>query len=253
MTNGEKVIQKAMSYLGVKEVPDGSNRSPQIDKWEARWGLQGEPWCGMFADAMFAEAGVDDSGICNPATSTICANGKGHEWDGKSTIPPGSLWVNCGVHVALISHDNKNGTVNTVEGNHSNMVATGIRSVAGATIIIPPAVKQDSPPPPPKYEYWLEDLSAKPQLLTVNGKVARWAKQASRDKVLDTLKSNPKFSSLHPRPVSHGVGKNKWYYIMIGGLKFYGPFGTTQIRDAAQKSLEKRLGHSLRPFNKQVK
>jgi len=252
MTNGEKVIQKAMSYLGVKEVPDGSNRSPQIDKWEARWGLKAEPWCGMFADAMFSEAGVDDAGICHPATSVICSNGKKHMWDGKSTIPAGALWVNCGVHVALITHDNKNGTVNTVEGNHSNQVATGVRSVAGANIIIPPAVKQASPPPPKKYEYWLEDLTAKPQLLTVNGKVARWAKQVSRDKVLETLKSNPKFSPLHPRPVSHGAGKNKWYYIMVGGLKLYGPFGTIQIRDAAEKSLEKRLGHALRPFNKQI-
>lgn len=251
MTNGDKVIKQAMSYLGVAETPDGSNRSPQIDKWEARWGLRGEPWCGMFADAMYAEAGVDDSGICHPATSVICSNGKKYKWDGKSTIPPGSLWVNCGVHVALITKDNQDGTVSTVEGNHSNRVAVGRRAIAGATIIVPPAVAGEVKTPAKK-QYWLEDTSAKPYLLNVNGKIARWKSKASRDKVLETLNNNPEYRTLHPRPVSRGEGKNKRYYVMLGGLKYYGPFDTIAIRDSAKKSLEKRLGHTLRPFRKTV-
>jgi hypothetical protein len=34
--------------LGVKEMPKGSNRGVEIDKWERRFGLLGEPWCAMF-------------------------------------------------------------------------------------------------------------------------------------------------------------------------------------------------------------
>ena len=251
MTNGDKVIKKAFEYLGEHEVPDGSNSSPQIDKWEARWGLKNEPWCGMYADAMYAESGVDDAGICHPATSQICANGKKYKWDGKSVIPAGALWVNCGVHVALITKDNRDGTVSTIEGNHGNRVAVGRRDVAGATIIIPPAIKTEIKPPV-KWEYWLEDTQAKPMLLTVNGKIARWKSKAARDKNLEVLKNNPEYARLRPRPVSRGEGKNKRYYILIGNLRYYGAFDSIEIRNNAQKSLEKRLGHSLRPFKKKV-
>jgi hypothetical protein len=251
MTKGEKVVKKAFEYLGVKEQPMGSNRGPDIDRWEARWGLKGEPWCGMFSDAMYSEAGVDDSGINHPATSQICVNGKKHKWDGRSTIPPGSLWVNCGVHVAIVTKHNEDGTVSTIEGNKSNMVATGRRPIAGATIIIPPAIKDDVPEPV-KWEYWLEDTQARPQLLTVNGKVARWKSKAARDKTLELLKNNPDYRPLRPRPVSRGEGKNKRYFILIGNLRYYGPFGTVEIRNAAQKSLEKRLGHGLRRFRKKA-
>ena len=249
MTKGDKVVKKAFEYLGVKESPMGSNRGPDIDRWESRWGLKGEPWCGMYSDAMYAEAGVDDSGINHPATSQICANGKKYKWDGTGTIPPGSLWVNCGIHVAIITKHNDDGTVSTIEGNKSNMVATGRRPIAGATIIIPPAIR-DEVRPPVVWEYWLEDTNAKPRLLTVNGKVARWKSKAARDKTIEKLKTNPDYARLRPRPVSRGEGKNKRYFILIGNLKFYGAFDSIEIRNAAQKSLEKRLGHSLRRFRK---
>ena len=66
MTKGEKVVKKAFEYLGVREAPYGSNRGKDIDRWEARWGMQGQPWCGMFTDAMFAEANVDDAKLHEP-------------------------------------------------------------------------------------------------------------------------------------------------------------------------------------------
>lgn len=35
--------------LGVTEQPKGSNRGPEIDNWERKFGMLGEPWCGIFA------------------------------------------------------------------------------------------------------------------------------------------------------------------------------------------------------------
>lgn len=252
MTNGEKVVKKAFEYLGVKEVPNGSNRGKDIDRWEARWGMRAEPWCGMYADAMFSEAGVDDSGICHPATSQICVNGKKYKWNGRETIPPGSLWVNCGIHVAIVTRDNGDGTVSTIEGNKNNSVATGRRSVSGYTIIIPPSVKNDATPPPVKRQYWLEDLKAQQKLLTVNGKIARWKKKEYRDKVLEQIKDSPLYRGTTLAPVSRGTGRNKRYFIRVGDLRYYGPWDKIEYRNAAQKSLEKRLGRRLRRFSKKV-
>jgi hypothetical protein len=252
MTNGEKVVKKATSYIGVKEVPDGSNRSPQIDKWEARWGLKGEPWCGMYADAMFAEAGVSDSGICHPATKQICVKGKNYKWDGVSEIPPGSLWVNCGIHVAIVVMDNKDGTVSTIEGNKNNRVETGRRAVKGYTIIIPPAIAEDFVPSTARRKYYLEDLGAVQKLLTVNGKIARWKKKESRDKTLNKIKNGPRFGGSNPAPVSRGEGRNKRYFIRIGDLRYYGPWSRIEERNKAQRILERRIGRRLRRFSKIV-
>lgn len=68
---GERVIAKALSYLGVKETGTNTDGGGAIDGWQTRWGLSNEPWCGCFADAMYKEAGVNDDGIGSPSTSTI--------------------------------------------------------------------------------------------------------------------------------------------------------------------------------------
>jgi hypothetical protein len=251
MTKGEKVVKKAFEYLGVREVPYGSNRGKDIDRWEARWGMQGEPWCGMFSDAMFAEAGVDDSGINHPSTAVICQKGKKYKWNGKGTIPPGSLWVNCGIHVAIVTAHNSDGTVSTIEGNKNNMVATGRRPIAGATIIVPPSV-DDYVPGTVEKKYWLEDLGAEQKLLTVNGKIARWSKKQYRDKVLNQIKDSPLYRGTTLAPVSRGEGRNKRYFIRVGDLRYYGPWDKIEYRNAAQKSLEKRIGRRLRRFSKTV-
>lgn len=52
-------LERAKSYLGVKEHPPGSNHGPQIDRW-CKWanGIPGGyPWCAAFACGMFHEVG----------------------------------------------------------------------------------------------------------------------------------------------------------------------------------------------------
>jgi len=52
-----RVLDRATRYLGVSEDPPGSNRGPDIERWQ-RWanGLTGYPWCAAFLCAMVREA-----------------------------------------------------------------------------------------------------------------------------------------------------------------------------------------------------
>lgn len=254
MTKGEKVVNKALEYLGVSEVW-GSNRGPQIDKWEARWNLKGEPWCGMFADAMFAEADVDDSDLCHPSTAEMCRRATEQRafWNGNGKVPAGSLWIKCGIHVAIVMADLGDGTVKTIEGNFGNKVDIGRRRISDGKIIIPPAVAA-SVEPPVKYEYWLEDTKAKQSLFQVNGNVGVWATKAARDKRLTELAKSPNWKKYHPRAIARKDSKGRQrYYILLGPLTYYGPFATKEMRNDARAILEKKLGRSLRPFSRKVK
>ncbi len=54
MATAEKVLDIARRELGVKESPAGSNRT-KYGKW---YGFDGQPWCMMFVQWVFANAGV---------------------------------------------------------------------------------------------------------------------------------------------------------------------------------------------------
>lgn len=52
-----RAMRRASRYIGVSEVPPGTNRGHDIDRW-CRWanGLVGYPWCAAFACGMVREA-----------------------------------------------------------------------------------------------------------------------------------------------------------------------------------------------------
>jgi hypothetical protein len=50
---GERALAKAVTQLGVKESPAGSNRQ----KYGAAYGMNGVPWCAIFCSWAFAESG----------------------------------------------------------------------------------------------------------------------------------------------------------------------------------------------------
>lgn len=54
MTTAEQVLQVARGELGYKESPAGSNRT----KYGAWFGLNGQPWCMMFIQWVFASEGA---------------------------------------------------------------------------------------------------------------------------------------------------------------------------------------------------
>lgn len=54
MTTAEQILQVARAELGYKESPAGSNRT----KYGAWFGLNGQPWCMMFIQWVFASEGA---------------------------------------------------------------------------------------------------------------------------------------------------------------------------------------------------
>ena len=58
-----RALDHAVSYLGTKENPPGSNRGRLIDQWNKAAGVPvGSPWCMSFLRAMFRKAGVQLGG-----------------------------------------------------------------------------------------------------------------------------------------------------------------------------------------------
>jgi hypothetical protein len=84
---GKLVLQKALSYVGTKESPLGSNRGTQVDAWQSQWGMSGQPWCGIFADQMYREAGIDDSGFGHPAVPEIWRRAKAANRLSSTPVP----------------------------------------------------------------------------------------------------------------------------------------------------------------------
>ena len=54
MATADKLLSIAAGELGTVEAPAGSNRT-KYGKW---YGLDGEPWCMMFVQWCFAQAGM---------------------------------------------------------------------------------------------------------------------------------------------------------------------------------------------------
>jgi hypothetical protein len=238
VTNGAKVLATASRYLGVHEVTQ--NRSPQVDAWEARWRLRGVAWCGMFADAMFDEAGVDDAGLCHPSVAEMCrrARAAGAVWDGKGTVPQGALWAHCGIHVGITNAPLGGFLYSTIEGNHLDGVNTGVRDVRDALIIVPPAIREA---PPVTRLYWIEDARAVPRLF------GPWQDRGARDRQLARL---PEARRRRARIVNRPATR-QWAWIE-GPRRKYGPWADPAGREVALHALQERLGHALRIYSTEV-
>lgn len=232
MTPGQRVINIASKYVGVREVPDGSNQSPQINKWSAHWSMKAVPWCGIYCSAVYREAKVKD--VSHPSTYFICENAKKNGWVSDTPVP-GALIVWCGTHVGILVEELSPGVWRTLEGNTSNQVAYRTRSLKGATIVVPPEIRKNPGVPTAKRKYWLEDPSAEPTRL------GPWRMKSSRDAAYNRLPAARKRRA-------RKVRINGKYAISIGPRKVYGPWLDADARDAAKKLLEKN-GKKLRPYS----
>jgi len=123
--------------LGVREVPDGSNESPDIARYRtATVGASGgQPWCAYFASYIAARAGVpigdQGQGMGYVPDIIAWAQRTGRYLSGTTIAPaPGDLIMWPG-HIGIVIANNGDGTVTTVEGNSSNRVASNVRDIAG--------------------------------------------------------------------------------------------------------------------------
>jgi uncharacterized protein (TIGR02594 family) len=122
-----KAVKAARNNLGVSEVGT-SNRGEKIDKWSKRYGMVGQPWCGIFVGTVLKKAGVrTDSRIASVAAIETMARNRegsfrGFQGGGKGARRGDLLITRKGQHVAFIEKVDKDGTIHTIGGNESGRV-----------------------------------------------------------------------------------------------------------------------------------
>ena len=110
----EKVLDAARGELGVKESPAGSNRT-KYGRW---YGLDGQPWCMMFVQWCFAQAGQK-----LPYTTASCSGllnwcRRHHKEYIVAKPQPGDVVIYSFGHTGIVESVGA-GTVTVIEGNTS--------------------------------------------------------------------------------------------------------------------------------------
>ena len=169
-----KVLQVAITEhaKNVREIPNGSNRSPEIDKYFPQWlqdklkpGEKGPAWCCFSVNWVFYEGTSrwpcdKRTGSC--ATMTKWAQELGiyqpahrfmYRGAGSRILRPGDIFVilhpkkpgkPATGHTGLVGSVNSNQTmIGTYEGNCGNRFKAGVRSMEDITGIINPYVRAD--------------------------------------------------------------------------------------------------------------
>lgn len=114
MATAERVLSYARAELGKTESPAGSNRTP-YGKW---YGLDGQPWCMMFVQWVFVQAGMPLP--CRTASCSALLN-----WYRKNrpasivkTPAAGDVVIYNFGHTGIVESVG-NGSITAIEGNTS--------------------------------------------------------------------------------------------------------------------------------------
>lgn len=121
-----KAVSEAAKRLGVSEVGT-SNRGKRLDTWQKKYGMLGQPWCGIFVGLALEKAGVKGIDSSVASVAAIEANAKAgtrgfKSWHSAKDARPGDALIPAaGKHVGLVERvDRKKGLIYTIEGNTSN-------------------------------------------------------------------------------------------------------------------------------------
>jgi hypothetical protein len=145
-TLGQNIAAKALSHVGEKEQPDGSNTGPEVDGYLAYVGLPpGNPWCCAFACSMVYRTLVE-MGIYtdyHPKTGSTHALLQWGEDNGCMVSTPQEGDLGCIIYDAVHGHTvvcvgpAPNDNVPTVEGNFDNAVVNNHRRIASCRWVRP--------------------------------------------------------------------------------------------------------------------
>jgi hypothetical protein len=131
-TTGAQRVALAAAELGVTEAPPGSNDSPRIAQY--RQAMQGNPgvgpWCAYFVSWVSQQAGAPlgevGQGFASVDAVYAWAQRTGRAIPNSPAAPAtpqaGDLIV-WDEHIGVVESVDPDGTVHTIEGNSSNMVA----------------------------------------------------------------------------------------------------------------------------------
>ena len=127
---GQKMLKVARTQVGVKEHPPGSNRGPQVDKYERTTGAIGQRWCASFIHWVHVQAtGRGFKGLPNPAyVPSFVQTARAHQ-AGLYIVTSGNAragdlvcfdWQPDGVadHIGILTTPvNGSGAFTSIEGN----------------------------------------------------------------------------------------------------------------------------------------
>ena len=148
----------------VRERPNGSNRSKDIDKYFPKWlrnklekGEKGPPWCAFFVNwnfntVMGYRPWGSYLGSCKALVKAAQKRDDCHVFSDPAMAAPGDIFVilhGSTGHTGIVLRKNKQSTkINTVEGNCGNRVKVGLRDTADLTwfISVLPAPDKSSSP-----------------------------------------------------------------------------------------------------------
>jgi hypothetical protein len=138
-TAGARALTAAQGELGVSEEPPGSNDSPRIAQYRTatQGAYAGAPWCAYFVSWAAAQAGTpigaNGSGLGSVEGVRAWAEGAGKLLPQGAQPQPGDLILFGGAHIGIVESVNPDGSLVTVEGNHSHKVDRVNRSRGEAT------------------------------------------------------------------------------------------------------------------------
>jgi peptidoglycan hydrolase-like protein with peptidoglycan-binding domain len=125
------VLEWAESKVGITEHPSGSNRGPDVDRWEREFHMLGQPWCGAFVGfglRRVAGVPVGDFVVFVPSImhNAMSRTGGFALWVPPEDIQRGDLVVERfsshgdPEHVELARAAPRAGRIDTVAGNTSS-------------------------------------------------------------------------------------------------------------------------------------
>ena len=147
MKTRSAVLATARHFLGVHEVPDGSNRTII----GALFGWNGVPWCAEFVCMCLLRVGFD---IRKNASAHGLAEQLVHAgWQkiAPKDVRSGDIVKFVFSHIGFCEARKDSGRVITIEGNHGNSVARAIRANSSIDYGVRPPYTPEVPAPKPAH------------------------------------------------------------------------------------------------------
>lgn len=201
----DKILVLAAKEIGIAEVPDGSNSGPRVRWYQAATWLGGSfwPWCAAFCCRMAEQAGFKlaykGAGAYAWYDDGAQLVGKKIPRSGWKKVIPGdfAVWALGAGHISIVERIDPDGTVHSIDGNVSNMVARRSRpldQVYGFVHLDEAAVKPPKPVTPPTFEV-VSSESGTAQVFYSGGDATHVA-----ERIKAILKRHPEGILIRPRP-----------------------------------------------------
>jgi hypothetical protein len=136
----KKAIAWAVGRIGHYAEEFGQNRGTELDQLEQKFGMQGAPWCAIFATTAIVMGGVSRqarTAAVAQINQWAAAGSNGYTRGFRATPQPGDLMTFGNDHVALVEKVTGD-SVGTIEGNTSaNKVARLTRAKSSGRFVRP--------------------------------------------------------------------------------------------------------------------